>query len=182
MSTPMVSKIKGTGYSQLQTPTMSPQQQQLFSQLFQGIQPGLTSGLNQLNQQAAGGDEEYWQQQEAPALRQFGALQGNLASRFSGMGSGARKSSGFQNTANTAATDLAERLQGQRQNLQQNAISQLMELYGNLMGTKSFETSLIPKQGKPPSFWEQLLPSLVGGASQFGGVLGGVALGKKIFE
>jgi hypothetical protein len=165
MSTPTVSKIKGTGYSQLQTPTMSPQQQQLFSQLFQGGQAGLTGGLNHLNQQAAGGNEEYWQQQEAPALRQFNELQGGLASRFSGMGSGARRSSGFQNTINSSTTDLAERLQGQRHGLQQNAIKQLMDLYGSLMGTNTFDTAFLENKQKKRPFWQELLGSAAGGAT-----------------
>ena len=136
----------------------------------------MTGSLNQLNQQASGGDEAYWQQQEAPALRQFNELQGNVASRFSGMGSGARKSSGFQNTMNSSTTDLAERLQGQRSNLQQNAIQQLMQLFGSLMGQQTTENSLIPKKKE---WWEELFPAIVGGVSQSGTSLGTMGLAKK---
>lgn len=174
MSTPIVSKIQGTGYRQLQTPTMSPEQQKLFSQLLGQIQPGLTSGLDQLSQQAGGGSEEYWKQQEAPAMRQFQELQGQLGSRFSGLGgTGGRKSSGFQNAAGGAAASLAEQLQSQRQGLQQNAISQLMQLYGNLMGTQTFDTSFLANKQKKKPFWQELLGGAAGGVgSGLGALLG----------
>ena len=61
---------------------------------------------------------------EAPALKQFSGLQGNLASRFSGMGSGARRSSGFQNTSNQAASDFAQQLQANKQ----DCSSRLLEI------------------------------------------------------
>ena len=84
----------------------------LFRQLLGGSQGAAGPALGQISQLAGGGSPETWQQLEAPALRQFGELQGSLASRFSGMGSGARRSSGFQNTVSGAGADLAERLQG----------------------------------------------------------------------
>jgi len=169
MTTPSVSKIAGTGYRQINTPALSPEQQQLFSQIIKGIQPGLTDSLGQLSQMARGGSSEYWDQLEAPAMRQFNQLQGNIASRFSGIGSGARNSSGFQNTMNTASTDLAERLQGQRVGLQQDAISQLMSLYGNLIGTNTMDTAFVPGKQKKKSFWQELFG---GAAPGFGNILG----------
>ena len=145
------------GYEQVQN--FTPEQMDLFKQLFSNVGPD--SFLSKL----AGGDEGTFNQIEAPALRQFNGLQGNLASRFSGMGGlGARHSSGFQNTANQAASDFAGQLQGQRQSLQQQALSDLMGYSNQLLGQQP--NSLIEKQ-KP--FWQQLLTSLGGGVGQFFG-------------
>jgi hypothetical protein len=85
------------------------------------------------------------------------------------MGSGARQSSGFQNTMTGAATDLAERLQGQRLGLQQNALSQLLSLYQNLIGTDTFDTMFLPKQ-KP--FWQEFLGGMAPGIGQGLGTAG----------
>src|SRR5574337_1377112 len=132
MSTPAISSLKGTGYNALQT--LDPMQRQIMQLLGSGSMQGLGSGLGHLSQLAGGGNENFWSQLEAPALRQFGALQGNIASRFSGMGTGARRSSGFQNTMTGASTDLAERLQSQRLGLQNQAIQQLLGLGNSLLG------------------------------------------------
>ena len=126
----------------------------------------------------AGGDQSQFEQLEAPALKQFGALQGNIASRFSGMGAGARRSSGFQNTMNQATTDFAQQLQSQRMGLQQQAIRDLQGLSGSLLQQKPYEQFLTEKQ---TPFIQKLLEGLLGGAaSAFGGGFGGMAY-KGIF-
>lgn len=175
MATPAVSKVKGTGYNQVQVPRLSPEQMSLFKQVFSQIQPGLTGALGHLGDLAGGGNEETWKQLEAPALRQFGQLQGNIASRFSGAGSGARRSSGFQNALSGAGADLAERLQSQRLGLQQDAIGQLLGLYGNLMGTQTQDTGFLPRQ-KP--WWQQLLLGLNQAGSQAVGNFAGIGASK----
>ena len=149
--------LKGTGYQSAQMQQFTPEQMQLFQQMFGLLGP--QSYLGKLS----GGDESMFQQMEAPALRQFGALQGNIASRFSGMGSGARRSSGFQNVMGGAASDLAERLQSQRMGLQQQAIRDLMGMSSNLLQQRPYENFLVQKQ-KP--FWQELLGSLAGGVGQ----------------
>jgi hypothetical protein len=174
MSTPSVSKLSGTGYNAINVPKLSPQQQQLFQQVFSGVQGGFGKGLGQLGNLAGGGSEADWSALEGPALRQFSEQIGQLSSRFSGGGGGqgalgARKSSGFHNQAGGAAADLAERLQSQRLGHQQNAMQQLMQLYQSLMGTQQFETGFTPKQ-KP--FWQELLG---GAASGIGQGLGSLA-------
>ncbi len=143
------------GYKAGQLQQFTPQQLQLFQQLFSNVGPeSFTSKL-------AGGDQSAFGQVEAPALRQFGELQGNLASRFSGMGSfGARKSSGFQNTMNQAASSFAQDLQSQRMSYQQQAIKDLMGLSGDLLGQRPYERTLTEKS-KP--WWQQLLSSAAGG-------------------
>lgn len=178
MTLPAISSLKGTGYNQLTMPKLNPQQQQLFNQVSSALGPHLGNAVSGIGQMASGGTPEQWAQLEAPALRQFGQLQGNIASRFSGMGSGARHSSGFQNTIGGAATDLAERLQGQRLGLQQNALSQLLGLYQSMIGTDTFENALLPKQ-KP--WWQELLGSLAPGLAQAGTQFGGTAGLMKLF-
>lgn len=172
------SGLSGTGYKQVTAPTQNANQQQLTELLHSilggGGGGGFQQGLGQLSK-LAGGDQEAFGQLEAPALRQFGELQGQLASRFSGMGSGARKSSGFQNASSSAAADLAERLQGQRLGIQQNALSQLLGLSESLLNRPTFESSFIQK--KTPA-WQQLLTSLGGTAGQVAGQFGGLGLGK----
>lgn len=174
-STGMSSGLKGTGYRQISTPTMNQNQTQLtdlLHSLLGGSEGGFAKGLGSLGKMA-GGDQSYYDQMEAPALRQFGQLQGSLASRFSGMGSGARSSSGFQNTMGEAGADLAERLQGNRMNYQQQALQQLMDLSDSLLNRRTFETSLIPKK-KP--FWQELSSSAAHGVGQGLGMIPGLFL------
>ena len=154
-----------SGYKAFQQYT--PEQMDLFQNAFNFV--GKDSYLNRL----ASGDEDIFNQIEAPALRQFSGLQGNIASRFSKMGMGARRSSGFQNTINNEASNFALQLQSQRQGLQQQAIQELMGLSNQLLGQRPY--GLVEKQNKP-SFWQ----SLVGGVapvagSAIGGYFGGPA-------
>lgn len=171
------SGLKGTGYQQVTSQNFTPEQMNLFQQLFGQVGPD--SYLSKL----AGGDQSQFEQVEAPALRQFNQLQGGLASRFSGMGSmGARKSSGFQNASNSAASNFAEQLQGQRMGIQQQAIRDLMGMSESLLGQRPYETNFVPKQPKDKPFWQELMLSLAPGASSFGSMAGlGGIFGSKIF-
>ncbi len=128
------------GYRSGQLQQFTPEQMQLFKQLFSNVGPD--SFLSRL----AGGDEGLFNQLEAPALRQFNSLQGNLASRFSGAGMGARKSSGFQNASNQAASDFAQQLQSQRMGLQQQAIRDLMGMGNDLLSQRPYSQFLVEKQ------------------------------------
>src|SRR6185436_17453328 len=110
MSSPRKPKAP-SGYKSFEQ--FTPDQMQLFQQLFSHVGP--QSYLSRL----AGGDESLFQQMEAPAFRQFDELMGQYASRFSGMGMGARKGSGFQNSTNAATSNFAQDLMARRQSLQQ---------------------------------------------------------------
>lgn len=137
------------GYNQMQMPQFTPDQMKLFQQMFSHVGPD--SYLSKL----AGGDEETFNQMEAPAMRQFQGLQGQLASRFSGAGGlGARRSSGFQNTMSQASSDFAQDLQSRRQQMQQSAIQQLMGLSSQLLGQRPYEQFMMKKE---PSFLKQML-------------------------
>lgn len=145
------------GYERVQN--FTPEQMQIFQQMFSNVGPD--SFLSRL----AGGDQDIFNQIEAPALQQFSGLQGNLASRFSGMGGlGARRSSGFQNTANQAASDFALQLQGQRQALQQQALRDLANMSSDLLEKKPFSY-----MQKGRSFLQELLTGLAGGIGSIGG-------------
>lgn len=147
-----------SGYKKGSLQQFTPEQMQLFQQMFSHVGPD--SFLSKL----AGGDEGTFGQIEAPALKQFNQLQGQLGSRFSGMGTGARNSSGFQNTMNSATQDFAGQLQSQRQSLQQQALGDLMGFSNQLLGQEPQKNFLIKKEQKQP-FWKQLL----GMASPLGG-------------
>lgn len=166
-----------SGYKAGQLSQFTPEQMQLFQSLIAGLQPGLGKGMEHLGGLAAG-DQSKFAELEAPAMRQFSGLMGGLASRFSGMGTGARRSSGFGLAGSTASQEFAERLQSQRLGLQNQAIEQLMGLSQSLLGQRPYENFLTPKQ-KP--FWQELLGSLAGGAGMglgsFGGMYGAKQLG-----
>lgn len=137
---------KGNRKGQLQQ--FTPEQMQLFQSMFGHVQPG--GFLSKL----AGGDQGMFDELEAPALKQFGGLQGNIASRFSGMGSRARRSSGFSNTMNQASSDFAQQLQSQRMGLQRQALMDLMGLSESLLGQRPYDKSIIKKQ---MPWWQQML-------------------------
>lgn len=157
MTAPMMPNI--SGYKKKSIPNFTPEQMQLFQSLFQHLQPG--SYLARL----AGGEEGMFDEMEAPALRQFSGTLGNIGSKFAGMGQGAMRSSGFKNTLSQAASDFSQDLQSRRQELQRQAIMDLLGLSGQLLGQQPYQSTYQPKQ---PSF----LQSLVGGASS--GAIGGV--------
>ncbi|MBS3903748.1 MAG: hypothetical protein KGZ39_00295 [Simkania sp.] len=169
MATGMKNPKRVGGYDVASLNRLSPQQQSLFDQLYQGSMGGIGSGLGHLSSLASG-DQSKFAELESPALRQFSQLQGNLASRFSGAGSfGARKSSGFQNAMGAEASSLAERLQANRLGLQQSAIDQLLGISQQLLGRDSRENLLV----KSP--WLSFGESLAGGIGQG---LGSFASGK----
>ena len=161
------------GYQQGQLSQFTPEQSQLFQHLFSQVGP--QSFLGKLGS----GDQSQFEQLEAPAHRQFGQLQSQIANRFSQQAPGAlssRRGSGFSNYSNQAASDFAQDLQSRRVGLQQQALQQMMGISESLLGQRPYEHFLTPKK-KP--FWKELLGSLSGGIGQAGGTLGGFGLAKQ---
>ena len=154
MATGMSSGLRGTGYKPVSMQQFTPEQMELFKQMFSHVNPD--SFLSKL----ASGDQGMFEQMEAPAMKQFGQLQGSIANRFSGAGLGARNSSGFNQAQNTAAADFAQQLQSNRLNLQRQALQDLMGNSQMLLGQQPFLQGLAPKQ---KTFWESLFGNLVGG-------------------
>lgn len=160
------SGLKGTGYKQATMQKFTPEQMNLFQQMFSQVSPeSFTSKL-------AGGDQSQFDQLQAPALRQFEDLQGSIANRFSGQGMGGRHSSGFYNSQNTAASNFAQDLQSQRMGIQRQALQDLMGLSTSLLGQNPYENVLLQKQQKDPGFWKSLIANLAGGAGSAAGSLG----------
>lgn len=156
------------GYNQARTQNYTPEQMQLFQQVFSNVSPDSYTG------RLARGDEELFDEMEAPALRQFAGLQGNIASRFSGGGGGrgaigGRNSSGFQNTMNQAASNFAQELQSRRQDLQRNAIKDLHSMSSDLLDKRPYDNQLVKQ---PPGFLESLLGGLGQGFGELGGQSG----------
>jgi hypothetical protein len=150
------------GYKEGRLQQFTPEQMQLFQQMFGHVGEG--SYLSRL----ASGDQSLFEEMEKPALRQFSELQGGIASRFSQGGGGrgalsSRNSSGFQNTMNSATSDFAQNLQSKRQGLQQQAIKDLMGISGDLLGQRPHENYLI-KEDPKKSFLEKIF-----GQGIFGG-------------
>lgn len=158
-----------SGYKLGQIQQFDPKQMQLYNQQFANVGP--QSYLSRL----AGGDQELFNQIEAPAMRQFNELQGGLASRFSGMGMGGRRSSGFQNLASQASSDFASQLQANRQNLQRQALMDLMNLSGSLLNQRPYEQFLVQKQRRPSTAQILIGAGLTGAGTAAGAYFGGPA-------
>lgn len=145
---------------------LTPEQTQLFGQLFGNLSPDSPTA------RLAAGDQSRFDEIEAPALKQFGQLQGQIASRFSGAGSGARRSSGFQNSSNQATSDFAQSLQSQRQELQRQALLDLHNLGGSLLNQRPYDNFLTEKPQKKKKFLEEVLGGAAPGfGSGFGKIL-----------
>jgi len=150
-----------SGYQVGKLQQLEPWQMDLLEQLRGQIGP--ESKLSKLS----GGDQSQFEALEAPALKQFGGLQGQIASRFSGQGSfGGRNSSGHQIAQNTAASDFAQQLQANRMGLQRQAQQDLFGMSRELLGQRPYEQFLTEQQ-KP--WWQE---SLIGAGSGFGQAVG----------
>ena len=158
--------LKGSGYSTGTMQQFTPEQMQLFQNMFSQIGP------NSQVSRMAGGDQSMFEQLEKPAMQQFQGLQGQLGSRFSGMGQGSRNSSGFQNTANQATQDFASQLQSQRMGLQRQAMMDLSGMSNQLLGQRPYENFI----GQTPLSYGQQLG--LTGIEALGHVAGGW-LGRK---
>jgi hypothetical protein len=157
------------GYSAGRLQQFTPEQQQLFQNQFDYVSPG-----SQLAQQAQGLDSGFAPHEDY-AKRQFQEFSGQNASRFSGMGMGARKGSGFQNLQTQGAQDFASQLAMQRQGLQRQALMDLMGISGQILGQRPQENFLAKKE---LPFWQQLGLGAVGGLSNAAGSFFGGGLGK----
>lgn len=160
------------GYKVGQLAQFTPEMMKQFSSLFSHVGP--ESYLARL----AGGDEELLRQSEAPAWRDFQEAQGQLASRFSGLGMGARRGGGFQNAANQQSQDFAMQLQSNRQNLMRQGYKDLFEMSNLLLNQRPYERFLQEKPEKKSSGWGSLTGGLIGGVG--GAFFGQPVLGAQV--
>jgi hypothetical protein len=171
------------GYKQTTLQSFTPEQMNLFKQMFSHVGPDSQTA------RLASGDQSAFGEIERPALQQFAGLQGNLASRFSGLGTGARRSSGFGLAAGQQAQDFAAQLASQRQGIQRQALQDLFGLSNQLLSQKPFESYFTPRQETFGQALGQIgLQGLGAAAGSFGGPIGsalgqqaGQFLGKKFF-
>ena len=156
------------GYKSAQLQQFTPDQIKLFKQMLQHLGPD--SYLSRL----AGGDEELFDEMEAPEMEKFSGLLGGIASRFSqgsglggGQGSlGQRRSSAFQNQTTSAAQNFSQQLRANRQDLQKNALNDLMGYSQNLLGQKPYERALVPKEPKFIDKWLGFAGNVMGNAGK----------------
>lgn len=160
------------GYDLARSNNFTPEMMKLFSHLMGQLGPD--SFLSKL----AGGDQSLFEQMEAPAWRDFGAAQGQLASRFSGQAGSprmmsSRNSSGFANEANQQSSNFAQDLQSKRLGLQKDAIQQMLGLGNSLLSQRPYNDKFVEHE---PSFWEKILGSVGGGIGKgiSGGLSGGI--------
>jgi len=169
-----VTPINGTPYQNLTRTKFDAPKAANYNQLMDSLQPYLQSSIAELGNRASGGTPEYWEANENQAKRQFGEFQGSTSSRYSGEGSGARRSSGFQNTMTRGSQDFAESLQAKRSEMQEAAIEQLLKYSSSLMGIDSSESQLIDKKKKKNKWWQNALGiGLPVAGAAVGGYLGG---------
>lgn len=174
-STGSTSPTNSTGFKQIKEKVPSgykagalqqftPEQMKLFEQMFGFAGEG--SFLHGL----ASGDESSFAEMEAPAMRQFNQMQGNIASRFSGQGLGGTKGSGFQNAMTSASSNFAQDLASRRNDLRRQAIQDLMGVSNTLLSQKPYERFLVEKDEQQP-FWKKALGMIspVGGDIAEGG-------------
>lgn len=167
-----------SGYKSGRMQNFTPEQMKLFKQLFSQLGPD--SFLSKI----AGGDESAFAEMEAPAMRQFQELQGDISSRFSGMGMGARRGSGFQNEMNSATSNFAQDLQSKRLELRRQALSDLMGMSNQLLGQKPYENYLVEKQQKNNP-WATVGGTALGAGAGFfmggpAGAMKGASLGYNV--
>ena len=157
---PYQGKKLGGGYTQGQMPNFTPEMMEFFSSLMDQLGEG--SFLSRL----ANGDDSLTQEMEQGNMKEFNDLQGQMGSRFSGMGMGAQKGSGFKNAQNQASSDFASKLQGDRSAMRMNAIKELQGMGNNLLQQKPYENVAIAP-GKP--WWETSIETLGKGAMAYFG-------------
>jgi hypothetical protein len=158
------------GYELGQIQQFTPEMMELFSQLFGHVGEG--SYLSKLSS----GDQSLFEQEEAPAWRQFQEAQGQLGSRFSQLDPGAmsaQRGSGFQNSAGQQASDFAMQLRGQRQGLQRQGLQDLMQFSQMLLGQRPYERGLFEKPQRQMSTASQFGLGALKSAGDIGSVFFG---------
>jgi len=151
------------GYQTGKLSNWEPWQQDIAQQLRSNIGP------NSLTQKLASGDQSQFDQMEAPAWRTFNEASAQNASRFSGMGLGARGGSGFKNSQSAAASNFAQDLQSKRLELQRQAINDIMGYGNQLLGQKPYNNFLVQDQPET-NYWGDI-------AGKFAGAIPGAIAG-----
>lgn len=175
---------KVAGYDVASLSNYGPDVVETARKLYGKTVPGMEAGID-YNTRLASGDQSMFDELEAPALRQFGQQQSQIASRFSGGGGGdramsSRRGSGFYNAQNSAAMELSEKLSSQRQALRRQAINDLRGMSKELLEPQRQNQMLVkPKVPGWQKFVGGALPLIGAGVGAFGGPMG-MALGASV--
>lgn len=139
------------GYQMTQTPNFSPEVMKLYNNLLSSLGTGPQQGLGYLTKLASG-DEDIFKQIEAPAYQALQQGMAQTAGRFSGVGG--QDSSAFANALAGQQGQMSQNLAANRQQLQQQAIQQLLGYSQNLMNQKPYDYQL---QEEGDMDWENLV-------------------------
>lgn len=118
----------------------------------------------------AGGDEDFFREMEAPALRQQQGIMSGATSRFGNLGMGSAKSGAFS-MPTTSFKDFAKALQASRTQQRMNATNSLMSGSNQFLSNNPREQFLLPEVDE---FKGSKLPSTVFGAA--GGAMQGASV------
>lgn len=142
------------GYNTYGVQQFTPEMMRLFQQFLGKAGQGAGSGLDFLSKLASG-DEDIFNQIEAPAYASLEKGLGQTANRFSQFG--AQGSSAFQNALSGQSADMAQNLASQRTNIMTSAIDKLLGQSNQLLNQKPIEYGLQEKETDP---WVQLIQTL----------------------
>jgi len=177
LSTQNLPKVKG--YNRVSTPLMNDYSRDQLRNYMQQISPHTTGAINTLGQQASGqGGEEYkkaaianYQQNDLPAILQ------QLAAHGSG------KSSGLQNALASSAQGLGQNLAARREDMQSQAIQQLLGFNSDFMNMRDYEHGFLEKPESGMSkFMTKGLPAIADIIGAIYGVPNVGSTGKSIYD
>lgn len=157
---------------------LRPEQEPLLAQAVNaGINPGAGGAFGtsaDYYRDLLSNDPETLRQLSAPELRQFNEqIMPGISEQFVGMGSGGLSSSGFQNAATNAGTDLAERLGAIRANLRSQGAAGLTNI--GQIGLGQYQENL--QRPGTPGLLESFMPILGNVAGAAVGGPAGAAIG-----
>ncbi len=180
-----------TGDKAKQGSTYNKNQLSTINDLIQNIKGGMGGPNQDIGQQqgfqqgneffnSLFNDQDFFNKFEAPAMRQFEELQGDIGNRFAGMGSGGSTgSTGFRNVMAREGQNLSSNLAAQRGQMQQGAVPQMLQYSQQPVSNwmTQMQQALQPTQNQytpaAPGFGGNIAASMFGGLSQgYGNAMG----------
>lgn len=164
--------LMGTPETRENVSTLRPEQEPLFNQAVNaGMQPGAGGAFGtsaDYYRDLLSNDSQTMNQLSAPEVRRFNEQTiPDISEQFAGMGSGGLSSSGFQNAAVGAGTDLSERLGAIRAQLRQQGAQGLQNI--GQTGLNNYSQNMTTQPGSE-GFLSNLAPAI---GSGIGAAVGG---------
>jgi hypothetical protein len=167
----------GTPETRENVSTLRPEQEPLFNQAINaGMNPGAGGAFGtsaDYYRDLLSNDSQTMNQLSAPETRRFNEQTiPDISEQFAGMGSGGLSSSGFQNAAIGAGTDLSERLGAIRASLRQQGAQGLQNI--GQTGLGNYSQNMTTQPGSE-GFLSQVAPAIgTGIGTAIGGGIGNV--------